>query len=105
MALRMLLSIAILVGARLVAAEETSTYRIVAAVDTGRAEISGRVEITFDNHSAQALSELVLVLFANRFAAEEHDGGINDFNRPYVYPYQDFDPGWMKLDRVRVGSD
>lgn len=66
-------------------------------------QISGTAEVSFVNHSTRTLSEAVVFLFPNRFA--EPDAGVNDFNRPFVYPEQDFDPGRMDLLEARDAGE
>lgn len=85
-----------------VEAQVLSFYRIRASVRTVDMMIDGTAQLRFRNPSQQAITELRVVLFANRFARETNDAGVDDFNRPFVYPYQDFDPGWMQLSRARV---
>jgi len=53
------------------------------------------VETSFTNSSGVTLEELYWFAFANRFATA--DQGINDFNRPFIYPYQDFVPGQLTI--------
>ncbi|HYD48720.1 MAG TPA: BamA/TamA family outer membrane protein [Terriglobales bacterium] len=102
MPLRALLPLLSLLIPALAAAapEDLTRYRISASLDTAAAQLTGRARIVFRNHSSQPLAHIPLVLFANRFADEEHDTGVNDFNRPFVYPYQDYDAGWSKLESV-----
>ena len=68
-------------------------YRLRAALD-GK-QIDGTIDLTFANDSRETLHELVFVLFPNRFA--QPDDGVNDFNRAFIYPEQDFDPGRMDI--------
>jgi hypothetical protein len=63
-------------------------------------QIRGSMRTTVTNTSTVALHELVLMLFPNRFA--EPDPRVNDVNRPYVYPTEDFDAGGMQVAEVRL---
>lgn len=80
-------------------ASELPQYRLRASVSLSAPQIDGTVEVRLVNRSARALAEAVVVLFPNRFSTP--DRGINDFNRPYVYPEQDFDPGSMEVLEAR----
>lgn len=81
------------------AGAESPSYRIDAAVTASPARVAGTVHLTFVNPTAAPLQEAVLLLQPNRFASVEADAAVDDFNRPYVYPEQEFDPG--RID-VRV---
>ncbi|MBI4518626.1 MAG: hypothetical protein HY699_22745 [Deltaproteobacteria bacterium] len=70
-------------------------YRLSAAVAQVAPHIEGVLEVGFTNHSHRVLDEAVFVLFPNRFS--KPDEGINDFNRQFVYPEQDFDPGALTI--------
>jgi len=74
-------------------------YQIGARVSLEAPQVDGTVRVAFTNTSTRTLEEAVFVLFPNRFAAP--DEGINDFNRPYVYPHEDFVPGGMELLEAR----
>lgn len=76
------------------------SYTIDAALSDVAPQVRGAVEIRFRNTSTRRLGEVVLVLFANRFAAP--DRGVNDFNRAYLYPGGDFVPGSLGLGEVKV---
>ena len=88
--------------ARVTSAESTTlpTYRIVAALSRTAPQLRGVVDATFGNRSAQPLREIVVLLFPNRFT--NADEPMNDVNRPFVYPREVFDPGWMTVDDVRI---
>ncbi|MDD1677693.1 MAG: hypothetical protein LUO93_00730, partial [Methanomicrobiales archaeon] len=58
--------------------------------------------MSFTNSSNRTLDDAVFFLFANRFVRP--DEGINDFNRPFVYPEQDFDAGAMEILEARDGE-
>ena len=67
----------------------------VEATIAGR-DIAGTVAVRFANRSRAVVRDAVFVLFPNRFS--KPDDGINDFNRPFVYPEQEFDPGRMDVE-------
>jgi len=46
------------------------------------------------------MDTVVLVLFPNRFATP--DAGVTDVNRAFVYPYEEFDAGSMRIGEIRV---
>src|SRR6185295_1529173 len=75
-------------------------YRITATLSRSLPQLRGTVETTVINTTAQPLHEIVVLLFPNRFAAA--DEGINDANRPFVYPREEFDPGRMTVDAAAV---
>jgi len=79
-----------------------AAYRLNAAVSLAAPQIDGTVVVTFTNTSPRTLDDAVFVLFSNRFATP--DTGVNDFNRPFVYPEEDFDPGSMQILEVRDGE-
>src|SRR5262249_53385279 len=102
---RVAVALAVMLGwcaacAECVQATELPTYEITGTLSLSPPQVRGTVQVTFTNHSAAALGDLVLLLFPNRFAVP--DTGVNDVNRPFVYPYQDFVPGWMNVSEVRV---
>jgi len=72
-----------------------TAYRIEARLSLTAPHIDGTVTVAFSNHSRRTLDEAVFFLFPNRFAGP--DEGINDFNRPFIYPEKDFDPGLMEI--------
>ena len=74
-------------------------YRLQASVQVSPPQVSGSVDVSFVNHSSRTLTEAVVFLFPNRFAVA--DEGVDDFNRPFIYPEQDFDPATMQLIDVR----
>jgi hypothetical protein len=88
----------LLTTARVVVAEQPlAQYRINARLSPDGPQITGSVEVAFTNHTDKTLTKAVFLLFPNRFSTAEFDGEINDFNRPYVYPRQEFSPGRMEL--------
>jgi Omp85 superfamily domain len=80
-------------------ADGLPAYHVQAAVQLRAPQIEGSVDVSFTNRSDQVLTDAVIFLFPNRFA--EADEGINDFNRPFVYPEQEFEPGAMALVDAR----
>jgi len=96
---RLGLLLALLAAAPALAAERPRT-RIQASLSLAPAEIRGTVETRFVNGSGVALDEAVLMLFPNRFARP--DEGIDDVNRPFVYPGEDFVPGGIEVEGVEV---
>jgi hypothetical protein len=74
-------------------------YDLRAAVSLTAPQIEGSVDVRFRNGSPRTLREAVFILFPNRFSTP--DRGINDFNRPFVYPEEDFDPGSMEVLEAR----
>lgn len=92
------LSAGLAVTSRAARAEQPrAQYRVSAHLSPDEPQVTGRVEVTFTNHSDKTLTEAVFLLFPNRFSKPEFDQQVNDFNRPYVYPRQDFDPGSMEV--------
>jgi hypothetical protein len=98
-----LLLYAILCGATHAAALAPSParprYVLHAAIRLNAPHIDGTIDVSFTNTAAHTLDEVVFVLFANRFAVP--DEGINDFNRPFVYPKEDFVPGSIEIVDAR----
>ena len=87
-------------GGRALAAERD--YAVVATIDLAARTITGTVEASFENTAAVAVDEVAWLLYANRFAADEP--GINDLNRPFVYPREELVPGTIDLDELAVAS-
>ncbi len=82
------------------AAASPARYRIDAALTPAARSITGTVEIEFENTSGAPLDELTLLLYPNRFAVAE--SGINDLNRPFVYPREELVPGGMGIDELAI---
>jgi hypothetical protein len=80
-------------------ADGAPDYRLEAVLRAQPPQVDGTVDITFTNRSTRTLTAAVIFLFPNRFAIP--DDGINDFNRPFVYPEQEFDPGSMRILEAR----
>jgi hypothetical protein len=74
-------------------------YRLRATLRPEPPQVDGTIDITFTNRSTRTLTEAVIFLFPNRYATP--DDGVNDFNRPFVYPEQEFDPGAMRILEAR----
>ncbi len=95
-----LLGWAFLAGSRCAAAEAVRPrYQIGARISLAAPQVDGTLRAVLTNTTARTLEEAVFVLFPNRFSVP--DQGINDFNRPYVYPREDFDPGRMEILEIR----
>ena len=75
-------------------------HRLDVTLSRTAPHIGGTVETTFTNRGAHSVDALVFVLFANRFATP--DTGVTDVNRPFVYPYEEFDPGSMTVQDVLI---
>jgi len=75
-------------------------YDLSFDLSTTAPQIRGRIRVTAENESAKPQDEIVWMLFPNRFAAP--DDGINDLTRPFVYPYQEFDPGGLRITAARL---
>src|SRR6202158_531774 len=85
-----------------VQAGELPAYRISGSVSLSAPQIRGTVDTTFVNRSVYPVRQIVLLLFPNRFAAPDAD--VSDSTRPFVYPREEFDPGWMEIPEVRIGD-
>ena len=66
-------------------------YIIDATLDPAARTIAGTVEMRLTNTTRAPLGEVALVLYPNRFAAP--DPGVDDVNRPFVYPREEFVAG------------
>ncbi len=77
-------------------------YQLRASVSLTASQLDGTVEVTFTNTSSQTLHEAVFFLFPNRFSVP--DAGVDDFNRPFVYPQEDFDPGGLQVLEASDGG-
>src|SRR5512139_70592 len=77
-------------------------YQIRASLSRSAPHVDGTVHVSFTNRSRRTLEEAIFLLFPNRFTLP--DPGVNDFNRPYVYPEEEFDPGWMEILDARDGG-
>jgi len=78
----------------------TPAYRIAATLSRMPPQLQGTVDTSVLNTTAQPLDTIVVMLFPNRFAAA--DEAVNDANRPYVYPREEFDAGGMTVNDARV---
>lgn len=75
-------------------------YDLHFEIGSAAPQIRGRLIVRFDNHSLQPQHELLWMLFPNRFATP--GPGINDLTRPFVYPYQEFDPGGLRITAAHL---
>jgi hypothetical protein len=82
------------------AAEPATEYSIDVSVSLNSPHIEGRLEAAFVNTSDRVLNDAVFFLFPNRFAVP--DEGINDFNRPFVYPEEEFVAGRLEITAARA---
>jgi hypothetical protein len=96
-----LAALAVTVAGTVAGAQETprTEYQLRVALAQRSPHIEGVVHVRFTNTSRRPLEEVVLVRFAERFALPDPE--VDDFNRPFVYPYLDFDPGRMDIVDVR----
>jgi hypothetical protein len=78
---------------------EDVSYQLRVTVSLSPPQIDGVVHVRFENRSSRTLEEAIFVLFPQRFATP--DPGVDDFNRRFIYPYLDFDPGWIEILDVR----
>ncbi len=76
------------------------SYTVDAALDPAARTIAGTVTATFTNTAEAPLGDVALVLYPNRFAAP--DAAIDDLNRPFVYPREQFVAGGITVDRLEV---
>jgi hypothetical protein len=79
--------------------ELAPAYRLRASISLTAPQIDGTVEVAFTNTSARTLREAVFFLFPNRFSVP--DAGVNDVNRQFIYPEQDFDAASMEVLEAR----
>lgn len=77
-------------------------YEIRALVSLHAPQVQGAVEVSFVNESERQLTDVVFLLFPNRFSVPDKD--VNDFNRSYVYPREEHEPGWMEILEVWLGE-
>ena len=106
MSVRALVGLIVVVVAAVLAAGSAGAalvrYTIDAALDPDARTIAGSVEIMFENTAGVPLDEVALVLYPNRFA--HPDPSVNDVNRPFVYPREEFVAGGMTVERVAAGA-
>ncbi len=72
-------------------------YDIKATVSLDPAIVDGTVSILFTNRSRVTLRDAAVMLFPNRFSA---DNEITDLARPMIHPEEVFDAGGMTLSQV-----
>jgi surface antigen Omp85-like protein len=88
-----------ILGVRVMAAPH---YHVEAAITLASPQLRGTVTIDVVNESAAALDEVVLFTFPDRF--RRPDTQVDDVNRPFVYPREEFHPGWMDILGVEVDA-
>ncbi len=79
------------------------SYTIAATLDPATKTIAGSVEARFTNTTSRPLSDVALVLYPNRFSTP--DPHVDDVNRPFVYPREEFRAGGMTLEAVETWVD
>lgn len=84
-------------------AAAAAAYHLRASVALRSPHVDGMLEVSVTNTGSRPLREAVFFLFGNRFAFPEP--GINDFNRPFIYPEEDFSPGSMTVLEARDGAE
>jgi len=82
--------------------EPAITYSIDVSLSLQAPQVEGNLEVRFFNTSSRVLTDAVLFLFPNRFAFP--DTGVNDFNRPFVYPEEEFVPGRLEITEARAAG-
>ena len=92
-----------LLGALVAPASGQPRYHVDATLDPDARTITGTIDITIENGGHTPLDDVLLVLYPNRF--EKPDPGIDDFNRPYVYPGEAFVAGGMTIDGLEARGD
>ena len=75
-------------------------YVVDATLDPVARTITGTVEVRFVNATRVPLGDVALVLYPNRFAVP--DAGVDDVNRPFVYPREELVLGGITVDQVEV---
>ncbi len=81
-------------------ATNPTCYTVDAVLDPDARTITGVFEVGFSNHAHRPLEEVALVLYPNRFARAEP--GINDLNRPFVYPREVLVPGGITVEDLET---
>jgi hypothetical protein len=74
-----------------------SQYDIQATVSLVPAAVDGTATILFTNRSDKTLRDAVVMLFPNRFSAENE---TTDLVRPMIHPEEEFDEGGISLTEV-----
>src|SRR5205085_11947054 len=74
------------------------TYDVAVAIEPDARTIHGTVKAQFTNTAAVPVRDVALLLYPNRFAGAEP--GLNDLNRPYVYPREEPVPGGIAVDTL-----
>jgi hypothetical protein len=73
-------------------------YTIDAVISAESATVVGSVRLELRNASSTDLREAVFLLYPNRFS--QPDEQVDDFNRAYVYPREQFEPGRIEIVSV-----
>ena len=89
-------------GAAPANAAHGAPLRLSVTLSAQAPHMRGTLDADFRNTSTVPVREVYWLLFANRFT--KPDQGINDFNRPFVYPYEEFEAGGTTLSQVQVGE-
>lgn len=89
-------------AARPADAGQGASFHLSVTLSARAPHVRGTLDADFRNTSTASVHEVYWLLFANRFAMP--DRGINDFNRPFVYPYQEFEAGGTTVSEVRLGE-
>ncbi len=79
-----------------------STYTVDATLDPAARTLTGSVTMRVTNTTRAPLRDVALVLYPNRFATP--DPAIDDINRPFVYPREDFVAGGITVERLDVAD-
>jgi hypothetical protein len=75
-------------------------YTVDARLDPDARTIAGSVTMRVTNGAAVPLRDVALVLYPNRFATP--DRAVDDVNRPFIYPREDFVAGGMTIEGVET---
>ncbi len=81
----------------------TRAYAVDATLDPDARTITGSVEAAVVNTARVPLGEIALVLYPNRFATP--DPRVDDVNRPYVYPREEFVAGGISVEHLTLVRD
>jgi hypothetical protein len=100
LALAAVLAPAVVSGNALAVTATPVRYTLDATLDPDTRTIAGSVEILVQNTARVSVGDVALVLYPNRFAVAEP--GIDDLNRPYVYPREEFVAGGITLARLEA---
>ncbi len=70
-------------------------YVIDAVISSESATVVGSIQIELRNPSSTDLHEAVFLLYPNRFSRPDEQ--VDDVNRAYVYPREQFEPGRIEI--------